>query len=85
MDTELNRKKKATIEILVCIYIVTGVQEKLCFFKIHYNPSLAYIAVQCECTVNPIGLYFFVQPIAAECWRGRGGKLSRIHEKKHNI
>ena len=23
-----------------------GVQEKLCFFTIHYNPSLAYIAVR---------------------------------------
>jgi len=25
---------------------------------------------------------FFVQPIAAECWRGRGGKLLRILGKK---
>ena len=25
------------------------------------------------------------QPIAAECWQGRGGELSRILEKKHNI
>ena len=25
---------------------------------------------------------FFVQPIAAECWRGRDGKLSRIFGKK---
>ena len=24
---------------------------------------------------TPISWYFFVQPIAAECWRGRGGKL----------
>ena len=24
---------------------------------------------------------FFLQPIAAECWRERGGKLSRILEK----
>ena len=30
-------------------------------------------------------LVIFVQPIAAECWRGRGGILSRIYEKKHNI
>ena len=27
-------------------------------------------------------LVFFVQPIAADCWRGRGGKLSRILGKK---
>ena len=27
----------------------------------------------------------FVQPIAAECWRGRGGKLSRILGIKHNV
>ena len=27
-------------------------------------------------------LVIFVQPIAAECWRGRGGKLSRILGKK---
>ena len=25
--------------------VVQGVQEKLCFFTIHCNPSLAYIAV----------------------------------------
>ena len=24
---------------------------------------------------------FFVEPTAAECWRGRGGKFSRIHGK----
>ena len=45
-------------------YDLHGVQEKLCFFTIHCNPSLAYIAVrdlqssqhtQCECTVTPIG------------------------------
>ena len=40
------------------------------------NPSM--LSIQCDCKVNPFGWYFFVQPIAAECWRGRGGKLSRI-------
>ena len=25
--------------------------------------------------------FFFAQPIAAECWRGRGGNLLRILEK----
>ena len=30
-------------------------------------------------------LVIFVQPIAAECWRGKGGKLLRIPKNKHNI
>ena len=34
---------------------------------------------------HSIGRYFFVQPIGAECWRGRGGKLSRILGKKNTI
>ena len=38
------------------------------------------LLMQCECTVT-----FFVQPIAAECWRGRAGKLSRILEKKQYL
>ena len=29
------------------------------------------LSTQCECTV-----YDSIQPIAADCWRGRGGKLS---------
>ena len=72
---------------------VQGVHRKNCvFFTIHCNPSLAYVAIRDlqssqrkECTVTPIGLQFFVQPIAAECWRGRGDKLSRILGIKHNI
>ena len=40
------------------------------------------LSTQCECTVTPIGWQFFVQPIAAECWLGRGGKLSRILGEK---
>ena len=61
------------------------------FFTIHCNPSLAYIAVrdfssQRNASVQSLLLAgMFVQPIAAECWRGGGGKLSRILEKKHNI
>ena len=27
-------------------FVVQGVQEKLCFFTVHCNPSLAYIAVK---------------------------------------
>ena len=56
----------------------------MCFFTIHCNPCLAYIAVrdlqssQRNASVQLLLLAGNVQPIAAECWRGRGGKLSRI-------
>ena len=77
----MSRKKTNYKKKIIYVYI-QGVQEKLYFFTINFNPFLAYIAVklstQCECTVTPIGCSFIVQPIAAECWRGRGGKLSRI-------
>ena len=43
------------------------------------------LSTQCECTGTSIGWYFLEQPMAAECWRGRGGKLPRIFVKKHNI
>ena len=32
--------------MLVYLYVVKGIQEKLCFFTIHCNPSLTYIAVR---------------------------------------
>ena len=79
------------VEMLISKY-VQGVQEKLYFFTINCNPSLAYIAVrylqssQCECIQSLlIAGIFFVQPIATECWRARGGKLLRILGKKDNI
>ena len=56
---------------------IQGVQEK-CVFHNSLQPLPSGLSTQCECTVTPIGWYFFVQPIAAECWRGRGGKLSRV-------
>ena len=66
--------------------VLQGVQEKSCFFTIHCNPSLAYIAVghlqspQCNPSVysHSYWLVFFSQPISAECGRGR---LLRIIEK----
>ena len=64
-----------------CIYIsqkIHGFQEKMCFFTIHF--SLDYIAV-----INTIRVYRVQPIIAAQCWRGRGGKLSGILGKKHNI
>ena len=64
---------------------IQGVKEKLWFFTIHCNSSLACIAVRDLQALNALRMYshsywlvIFVQPIAAECWRGRGGKLSRI-------
>ena len=58
-----------------------GVPENLCFFTIHCNPSLAYNFVrgfqssQRNASLRSLHLAtFFVQPIAAECWRGKGGK-----------
>ena len=71
---------------------IQGVQEKFSFFTIHWNPSLAYITVRylqssqrnaSEQSLLLAGI--FEQPIAAECWREGGGKLSRILGKKHNI
>ena len=69
---------------------VKCVQEKLCFFPIKCNPSLAYIAVrdlqssQFNASVQSLlwAGSLLLQPIAAECWRGRGGKLSRILRNK---
>ena len=56
------------------------------FFTIHCNPSIANIAVrdlqssQRNARVQSLLLAgnFFEQPIAAEGWRGRGDKFSRI-------
>ena len=72
---------------------VQGVQEKLCFFTIHCNPSLAYIAIRdLQSSLNAMRVYshsywlvIFAQPIAADCWRGGGGKLLRIHGEKNTI
>ena len=69
---------------------VQGIQEKNVFFTIHCNPSLAYISVrdrqssQSNTSVQSriLGGIFFVQQIAAKCWLGKGGKLSRILGKK---
>ena len=66
--------------------LYTGCSGKIVFFhnslqpipRLHCCKRPLKLSAQCECTVTPIGWYFFVQPIAAECWRGRGGKLSRI-------
>ena len=69
----------------------TGCSGKLCFFL--YSLQLLLRLHRCKrssqrnANVQSLLLagYFFLQPIAADCWRGRGGKLSRILGKKHNI
>ena len=71
----------------------TIIQKNCIFLTIHCNASLAYITVrdllssQRNASVQSLLLAnnFFVQPIAAECWRGRGGKLSRIRGKNTNF
>ena len=71
----------------------TGCSGKIVFFhnslqplpRLHRCKSSSKLSTQSKCTVTPIDWQFFVQPIAVECWRGRGGKLSRILGMKHNI
>ena len=71
----------------------TGCSGKIVFFhnslqplpRLHRCKSSSKFSTESECTVTPIGWQFFVQPIAVECWRGKGGKLSRILGMKHNI
>ena len=41
----LETNKIIYTKVLTSVKQVQGVQEKLCFFKIHCKPSLAYIAV----------------------------------------
>ena len=71
------------------IYI-QGVQEKLCFSQFTATPLSptckrpSMLSMQCNCTVILMA-GIFVQPIAAECWRGRRSKLSRILEKKQYL
>jgi len=46
--------------------------------RLHRCKRPSKLSTLCKCTVIPIGWLFYVQPIAAECWRGRTGRLSRI-------
>ena len=71
---------------LLCNYIhIQGVQKKLCFFTIHCNPSLPYIAVKTFKVLNAMRVYsywiwsFSERPIAAQCWwRGRGVRIPKF-------
>ena len=63
------------------------------FFTIHWSLYLAYIAVrdlqssQRNASIQSLLLAgnFFVRPITAECWRGRGGKLSKKITNEHPV
>ena len=52
------------------VHKVQGVQENLCFFTIHCNPSLVYIVVRdlqsSQRNASVQSLQFFLQPRAAE-------------------
>ena len=59
---------------------IQGVQEKLCFFTIHCNPSLTYIAIR-DPKRSQRNASVQSQPIATECWLGRGGNLGEFLKK----
>ena len=64
----------------------TGCSGKIVFFhnplqplpRLHRCKKPSKLSTQCECTVIPIGRLFYVQPIAAECWRGNSRKKNTI-------
>ena len=82
------KKREIIIFIFPTVRWSTGCSGKIVFFhnllqplpRLHRCKRPWKLSTQCECTVTPIGWWFFVQPIVAEYWRGRGGKLSRIME-----
>ena len=53
-----------------------------CFFSqfTATPPSPTWLEETFNASVQSLLLAGFAQPTAAECWRGRGGKLSRIRE-----
>ena len=67
----------------------TGCSEKMSFFhnslqplpRLHRCVRPSKLSKQCECTVSPTGWSFFAQPIAAECWRGRGDNFREFLKK----
>ena len=70
-------------------FIIQGCPEKLFFFtnQLHKPIPRPHIApkfsLQCECTDTYISWSYYERLIAAQCWRGRGGKIQTILEKKH--
>merc|ERR1711860_278717 len=81
-------KTPGSLQIALSVHkkIYTGCSGNIVFFhnslqplpRLHRCKRPSKLSAQCECTVSLIGWTFFVQPIGAECWRGRGGKPSRI-------
>ena len=88
--TSINVLIAGELAVDLIIFISTGCSWKIVFFsnslqplpRLHRCKRPSKLSTQCECTVSPIGWPFFVQPIAAKCWRGRGGKLSRFLGKR---
>ena len=95
-DTQTNRQTNKSVLVFVNIIILiikiwyTRMFGKNCVFlqftatppRLHRCQRPSKLSTQCECTVNPPGWYFFVHHITAECWRGRGDKLSIFFGKE---
>ena len=67
-----------------------SVLERICFFLIYCNTSVecrraTYSRKRSDRTVPSIGWPLSERPIAAQCLRGRGGKILKIIRKKHNF
>ena len=60
-------------------FVIQGVQENLCFFQSRLHRCTFKALNIMRVYSHSYWLVIVVQPIAAECWRGR------ILEKKHNI
>ena len=82
--------KKMILRIGILSLDIQGVKEKLCFLIIHCNPFLAYIWLQeISKALNAMRAHsrltrlICVQPKAAQCLRGRDGKIMKILGKKH--
>ena len=92
--TTFGEKKTAqALHYAIQIYQCTGCSGKNVFFhnslqplpRLHRCKRPSKLSTQCKCTVTPIGWEFFFRPIAAEFCQERGGKISRILGKIHNI
>ena len=92
----LDARRPLQISLAVSHRLNRVFRKKCVFFITHCNPTLAYVSLQenfkalsaMECTVTPIVWQIWptsVQPIVAQCLRGRGGKIIKVLGKNHNI
>jgi len=84
MSTDGQSQRSSRMWSYIYPYLLQGVEEKLCFFTTHCNPSLAHNLQSYQRHASVQSLLLAVQPITTECCRGRGGKLLRILENKTN-